>query len=81
MINNRIDQCTLTIHSFQGEKCFFLQPGERLAKGIQDVYILEEDEGLILRCNETFKEDGVSRSSIDRALALTDFFFALGHSA
>lgn len=44
----------------QGEKTFFLQPGERLAKGIQDVYVLEEDEGLILRCTETFKEDGVS---------------------
>ena len=47
----------------KGEKTFFLQPGERLAKGIQDVYVLEEDEGLILRCTETFKEDGVSFSS------------------
>lgn len=46
----------------QGEKTFFLQPGERLAKGIQDVYVLEEDEGLILRCTEAFKEDGVSFS-------------------
>ncbi len=44
----------------KGEKTFFLQPGERLAKGIQDVYVLEEDEGLILRCTESFKEDGVS---------------------
>ena len=44
----------------KGEKTFFLQPGERLAKGIQDVYVLEEDEGLILRCTETFKEDGVN---------------------
>ena len=26
------------------------------------MYVLEEDEGLILRCTETFKEDGVSRS-------------------
>jgi major vault protein len=46
----------------QGEKTFFLQPGEKLAKGIQDVYVLEEDEGLILRCTESFKEDGVSYS-------------------
>ncbi|CAF4832999.1 unnamed protein product, partial [Rotaria sp. Silwood1] len=42
----------------KGEKTFFLQPGEKLAKGIQDVYVLEEDEGLILRCTESFKEDG-----------------------
>ena len=31
-------------------------PGERLEKGIQNVYILGEDEGLILRANETFAE-------------------------
>lgn len=34
-------------------------PGERLERGIQNVYILGEDEGLILRANESFK-DGVS---------------------
>ncbi|CAF0946336.1 unnamed protein product [Didymodactylos carnosus] len=51
----------------KGEKTFFLQPGERLAKGIQDVYVLEEDEGLILKCTEAFKEDGkVLRSPGDR---------------
>lgn len=44
----------------KGEKTFFLQPGEKLAKGIQPVFVLEEDEGLILRCTEAFKEDGVS---------------------
>ncbi len=51
----------LDIYCFilKGEKTFFLQPGEKLAKGIQDVYVLEEDEGLILRCTESFKEDGV----------------------
>ncbi len=48
----------------QGEKTFFLQPGEKLATGIQDVYVLEEDEGLILRCTESFKEDGVSLSIV-----------------
>lgn len=42
----------------QGEKTFFLMPGERLERGIQNVYILGEDEGLILRANESFK-DGV----------------------
>jgi len=51
----------------KGEKTFFLQPGEHLAKGIQDVYVLEEDEGLILRCTESFKEDGnVVRNPGDR---------------
>ncbi|CAF4664198.1 unnamed protein product, partial [Rotaria sp. Silwood2] len=51
----------------KGEKTFFLQPGEKLANGIQDVYVLEEDEGLILRCTESFKEDGkVLRNPGDR---------------
>ena len=44
---------------FQGEKSFFLMPGEKLEKGIQNVYILGEDEGLILKANESFM-DGVS---------------------
>lgn len=43
----------------QGERSFFLLPGEQLEKGIQNVYILGEDEGLILRANEAFK-DGVN---------------------
>ena len=33
----------------KGEKSFFLEPGERLEKGIQNVYVLGEDEGLILK--------------------------------
>ncbi|CAF0933467.1 unnamed protein product [Didymodactylos carnosus] len=40
-----------------GEKSFFLQPGERLEKGIQDVYILGEDEGVILKCIESFDDE------------------------
>ena len=36
----------------KGEKSFFLEPGERLEKGIQSVYVLGEDEGLILRAIE-----------------------------
>lgn len=39
-----------------GETSFFLQPGERLAQGNQDVYILSEDEGLILKCTEAFDD-------------------------
>jgi hypothetical protein len=41
----------------KGEKSFFLQPGEKLENGIQDVYVLGEDEGLILKCLEAF-DDG-----------------------
>ncbi|CAF1639456.1 unnamed protein product [Adineta ricciae] len=40
-----------------GEKSFFLQPGEKLENGIQDVYILGEDEGIILKCIEAFEDE------------------------
>lgn len=40
----------------KGERSFFLSPGERLEKGIQNVYVLEEDEGLILKANEAFTD-------------------------
>ncbi|XP_071093773.1 major vault protein-like [Haliotis cracherodii] len=52
----------------KGEKSFFLLPGERLEKGIQNVYILGEDEGLILRANECFKDKdgGDERNPGDR---------------
>jgi major vault protein len=40
-----------------GEKSFFLQPGEKLEKGIQDIYILGEDEGVILKCIEEFQDE------------------------
>jgi major vault protein len=36
----------------KGECSFFLHPGERLEKGIQDVYVLAEDEALLLRARE-----------------------------
>ena len=36
----------------KGEKSFFLEPGERLEKGIQNVYVLGEDEGLIMKAIE-----------------------------
>ena len=42
--------------SFQGEKSFFLLPGEKLEQGIQDVFILGEDEGVILKANEAFND-------------------------
>ena len=42
----------------KGDKSFFLMPGERLEKGIQNVFVLGENEGLVLRASETFT-DGV----------------------
>lgn len=50
----------------KGEKSFFLQPGERLEKGIQGIYVLGEDEGLILRATEEFKDGEEKRSPGDR---------------
>ncbi|KAK6190922.1 hypothetical protein SNE40_002687 [Patella caerulea] len=52
----------------KGEKTFFLMPGESLEKGIQNVYILGEDEGLILRATESFREgsDSLERKPGDR---------------
>ncbi|XP_051988084.1 major vault protein-like [Xyrauchen texanus] len=38
----------------KGERSFFLRPGEHLEKGIQDVYVLSEEEGLVLRAVEAF---------------------------
>ncbi|CAF0991889.1 unnamed protein product [Adineta ricciae] len=45
-----------------GEKSFFLQPGEKLENGIQDVYILGEDEGIILKCIEAFEDEQAKAS-------------------
>ena len=42
---------------FQGEKSFFLRPGERLESGIQNLFVLGDDEGLILRAHEEFVQD------------------------
>ncbi len=39
----------------QGEQSFFLQPGESFEHGIQDVFVLGENEGLILKCIDAFK--------------------------
>lgn len=53
----------------KGEVSFFLQPGESLEQGIQSVFILGEDEGLILRAQESFKDanaGGAERQPGDR---------------
>ncbi|XP_039979956.1 major vault protein isoform X3 [Xiphias gladius] len=40
----------------KGERSFFLQPGECLEQGTQDVYVLSEEEGLVLRAVEAFND-------------------------
>merc|ERR1711892_915527 len=40
----------------KGEKSFFLQPGEILEKGIQDIFVLSDNEGLLLRATEAFED-------------------------
>jgi len=44
----------------KGEVSFFLQPGERLENGIQQMFILGENEGVVLRANEAFSDEFVS---------------------
>jgi len=43
-----------------------LQPGEKLENGIQNVYVLGEDEGLILKSTEEFMDGEVKRAPGDR---------------
>jgi major vault protein len=50
----------------KGPSSFFLQPGESLQNGVQDVYILSEEEGLILKCNEAHEDGDVKRNPGDR---------------
>lgn len=40
----------------QGRLSFFLHPGERLESGIQNVYVLGEQEALLLEAREAFEE-------------------------
>jgi major vault protein len=37
-----------------GETSFFLQPGERLENGIQDIHVLSEKDAVLVRANEKF---------------------------
>lgn len=39
-----------------GEASFFLRPGERLDKGIQNIYVLSEEEALLLYALQEFKD-------------------------
>jgi len=46
----------------RGECTFFLQPGESLENGIQDVYVLGAEEALLLRAKEEFVDPNTKAS-------------------
>ncbi|XP_069508129.1 major vault protein [Ambystoma mexicanum] len=50
----------------KGEKSFFLLPGESLECGIQDVYILSEEEGLLLRALQLLEDKDEDGNDIQR---------------
>lgn len=50
----------------KGEKSFFLQPGEKLERGIQKVYVLSEQQGLLLRALQPLEEGRTRRRSPTR---------------
>jgi major vault protein len=51
----------------KGEISFFLRPGEKLERDIQEVYVLGEDKGLILRASEScVDEQYITRLPGDR---------------
>jgi len=52
----------------KGEVSFFLQPGEKLEAGIQNVHVLGAEEALLLRAREAFKDESVERRPGDRWL-------------
>jgi major vault protein len=41
----------------KGERNFFLQPGEKLDRGIENVFVLSEQDGLIVKCIESFEDE------------------------
>ena len=43
----------------KGEKTFFLKPNEHLQNGIQDIYVLNEEQALVLKSLETFEDQKV----------------------
>jgi major vault protein len=50
----------------KGECSFFLMPGESLETGIQNVFVLGENEGLMLKSTESFKEGDTYHHPGDR---------------
>lgn len=43
-----------------GPKSFFLHPSERLRNNVEDVYILEQEDGLVLKATEAFVDDCIA---------------------
>ncbi len=57
----------MLIELSKGEASFFLQPGERLNGGVQEVLVLSEDEAVVLRSLEAFElSDGTCRAAGDK---------------
>jgi len=49
----------------RGEISFFLRPGEKLESGIQNIHILGEEEALLLRARNSFKDGDVNHPAGD----------------
>ena len=69
----------------KGELSFFLQPGESLENGIQDVQVLADDEALLLSAREAFVDadyvdvvDGEAQAPIDIARQPGDCWMVYG---
>jgi len=45
----------------RGEASFFLHPGERLRNGVENIVVLANDEALLLKAVESFKDGDVQR--------------------
>jgi major vault protein len=45
----------------RGEASFFLHPGERLRNGVENIIVLANDEAILLKAIESFKEGEASR--------------------
>ncbi|XP_019849381.1 PREDICTED: major vault protein-like isoform X1 [Amphimedon queenslandica] len=50
----------------KGPKTFFLHPGEKFERGIQDAIILESDEALLVTAQEEFDDDTEDGSKVHR---------------
>jgi major vault protein len=50
----------------KGELTFFLRPGERLEKGIQQVYVLPEEEALLLSAREEYEDTSNPKAPVKR---------------
>jgi major vault protein len=48
-----------------GPRSFFLLPGESLFSGIQTIYVLGDEEALLLKATEGFTDEGVQRTPGD----------------